>query len=380
VADFLVLGKYYYPFQGGVEDNCRYICEALAKSHKTTLVAFAHDDRHGAESINGVRVVRCPTQAVVKSQPISLGVIRHTLFAKADVIHFHAPNVWSSLFLLARMKWSRCPGQLVITHHMDMYGRPLLRWVARQLYDRLVRRAAFVIVTSEKNARISDDLREPCEIRAMPLGIEPELYETTDNVRARARQLREQIGGAPLVAFVGRHARYKGLDVLLRALARMDDVHAILGGDGPYRAQMEALATELGLADRVRFVGRVSHEEKLAILVAADLFAFPSTEITEAFGVSQLEAMVMGTPVVASDLPTGVTDVAVDGVTAMLAPPADDAALAATIQRVLNDRPLAQSLAAEAQRRVHAIYNNELVARRATVAMEELVLAGKARA
>src|SRR5690606_7166741 len=90
---------------------------------------------------------------------------------------------------------------------------------------------------------------------------------------------------------------------------------------GPFREPCMQLAAELGVADRVHFPGALSAAEKSRLLLAIDVFAFPSTEITEAFGVSQLEAMLHGTAVVASNLPTGVTDVAIDEVTALLAEP-----------------------------------------------------------
>ena len=120
-------------------------------------------------------------------------------------------------------------------------------------------------------------------------------------------------------------------------------------------------------------LGSLSHDEKLRLLAAADVFVFPSTEITEAFGVSQLEAMVVGCPVVATNLPTGVTDVSVDGRTALVVEPNDAEALAAAIGRVCDDRVLAERLASNARRRVQQNFTiKKMVERNATLIAQVL--------
>lgn len=361
MANVLVLGKYYYPFKGGIEDNTKYVCERLAESHNVTVLAFSHDGPGGTDVISGVTVKRFTPLAVLKSQPISFRIGKEILSHRADVIHFHAPNVWSSLFLVMRLGLSRNAPPCIITHHMDIYKRPMLRFVARQLYDRLIAQSRMIIVTSLKNARISQDLRAPAHLHEVPLGLDMKQYVVDAAVEERAAQLRARYGGMPLIGFVGRHARYKGLDILVKAVSLIPGAAAVIAGDGPHRARAEEMARQLGVIDRVHFVGLVDHQEKLALLRAIDVFAFPSTEITEAFGVSQLEAMAIGAPVVATDLPTGVTDVAVDGETALTVPTSNAQALANAIQRLAGDKELATTLSAEARRRVHAKFNNEAV-------------------
>jgi glycosyltransferase involved in cell wall biosynthesis len=278
--------------------------------------------------------------------------------------------VWGSLFLIVRMAASKKKIRLVITHHMDIFGRPLIRIIARLLYDKLVSSADVVLVTSIKNADISSDLRVPCRIEAVPLGLNVDEFTVSHDVEVEALALKSGIKERSIVAFVGRHARYKGLDLLLRAVAELSDVHLILAGDGPCTQSLKELSKILLIDDRVTFVGRVSHQSKLAILKAADVFAFPSTEITEAFGISQLEAMAMETPVVASNLPTGVTDVAVDDVSAILVEPGSVAALREGLAKSLTDRELARRLASTAKHRVLTVFNNKLVSRLAARMVE----------
>lgn len=349
MAKILVIGKYYFPFAGGIEENTRVISEALALRHDVVVLCNNHQQGYRYEVINGVTVDRTATLLTMKSQPIGFGTFFKVLTTPADVIHFHAPNPWLSLPLLIRMIVSGNRTPLVITHHMDIYGRPVLRAIARLLYNALLRRSATLIATSLKNITSSADVTTPCTVVPIPLGLDLVRYEISERQCSDARAWGLNLsGGRPIIGFMGRHARYKGLDVLVRAIAADQRLFALIGGDGPYQAETKQLVAELGVADRVCFLGSISHPDKLRLLAAIDVFAFPSTEITEAFGVSQVEAMAMNAPVIATNLPTGVTDVAIADVTALVVPPGDPAALGNAISRLLDDADLRRKLTANA--------------------------------
>lgn len=358
-----VLGKYYAPFEGGIEHVTRIAAEALVRECDVEVLVFAHERGGVDETVAGVRVRRFAMQAVIASQPISLGYAIAVLRGRYDLLIFHAPNILANLALLVRLVVFGDRARLIVVHHMDMHGRPLLRAPSRWLYDRLLTRAERVVVTSHKNARVSADIRVACTTEAIPLGIDPADYEVSDQARAIALERRGSLAGdAPLVGFVARHARYKGLDVLTRALALLPGVHAIVAGEGSESDAAQALARELDIADRVHFIGRVSHDEKLGLLATIDVFAFPSTEITEAFGIAQLEAMIVGAPVVASDLPTGVSDISIDGETALTVPPGNSQALATALEGIIDDRALGGRLAANARRHVIQYFTTKRMA------------------
>jgi glycosyltransferase involved in cell wall biosynthesis len=125
---------------------------------------------------------------------------------------------------------------------------------------------------------------------------------------------------------------------------QLEGVHALLIGNGPQRDQIKELVRALNLTDRVHFLGEVSEAEKIRQLAMMDLLVLPSVDNTEAFGVAQIEAQLMGLPVIASRLPTGVTDVTIDNVTGLLVPPRDPVALAQAISRLVGDRAFAHQL------------------------------------
>ncbi len=204
-------------------------------------------------------------------------------------------------------------------------ARGALAWTLRRLD----------LVTAVSGA-LRDAVREivpetPVEIA--PMGIDTALFRP--GVGGDAEDLWPQGDGLRLL-FVGRLVAKKGLEILLRALAAdrdSGDRLAVVGG-GPLRAPLELLARELGLIDRVRFVGAVSHRALPAIYAAADLFVGPSITAedgdSEGLGLVFAEALSAGTPVVASDLPA-IRDVVRHGENGCCFPAGDFAALSTTL-------------------------------------------------
>jgi glycosyltransferase involved in cell wall biosynthesis len=152
----------------------------------------------------------------------------------------------------------------------------------------------------------------------------------------------------PTFAYLGRLKRYKGVDLVLRAFARVSHPGARLeiAGAGDYRAELERLAGSLALGERVRFLGRVSEAEKLDLLRRAWALAFASPK--EGWGITNLEAAACGTPVVASDSP-GLRESVRDGETGYLVPHGDVAAVAARLDALAASPALVARLGARAR-------------------------------
>jgi rhamnosyl/mannosyltransferase len=371
MSRILVLGKFYAPFNGGIERYTTALCERLARDHDVTAVVFDHQ-RGGSEEVRGgVRVHRLPARYRVGGQPLSARLFGAFDLSEYNLVHFHAPNPLACVALLGELARHASPPPLVITHHMDMHAAGPLKWGAQLAYGRLLDLADTVVVSSRKNVAVSGDLKPGLNYVEIPFGVAVSDYALSPGERLDAlRWRRSKVGWARTVGFVGRHARYKGLDVLVRALAAAPGVHAFIAGDGPYRAPAESLARALGVGDRAHFLGEVSEADKRRVFAASDAFVLPSTEITEAFGITQLEAMAAGLPVIASDLPTGVTDVTVHGVSGLLCAPGDPQSLAAAIARLTSDESLRRTLAAGARRHVAQGFDDEVVMARTVVALE----------
>ena len=102
-------------------------------------------------------------------------------------------------------------------------------------------------------------------------------------------------------------------------------------------AEWRALAQELGVADRIEWLGETPDDDLPALYHSADLFVLPASHPSEAFGLVQVEAMAAGLPVVCTELGTGTTYVNLDGVTGLVVPPRDPEALAAAINALIAD-------------------------------------------
>lgn len=368
MAKVLVLGKYYPPFSGGIEVNTRDVSEALAKTHDVTVFCFNHEKGNRTETVNGVKVRRFSMLANIKSQPINLSMIFAIAAADPDIVHFHAPNFIANAGLALMLLRGKRP-KIITTHHTDVFGRKMLKTLLMPLYRYVLKHTTYVLVTSGKLIEISKDLPSGPEYRIIPLGI-----NVTPFIEA-APSLDVDTPAKP-VGFLSRHARYKGLFVLLHALSRLKGIPAKIGGDGPYRAEAETLSRDLGVEDQVDFLGDISNmPDKLDFYRSIGVFVFPSTEVTETFGISQLEAMLMGVPVIASNLQTGVTDVAIHEETALLIEPGNDQQLSEAISRLRDDRALRERLIVNARAHVLNRFNNEIIIRQTTDLFDEAMRA-----
>jgi rhamnosyl/mannosyltransferase len=233
------------------------------------------------------------------------------------------------------------------------------------IYRQLIRRATCVIVNSLKNASTSKDLpSHGCRFVEIPWAVDEKNYRLDDERAQLLAERRQRFGSAAVVGFVGRFVRYKGLSVLVDALARLDGVHALMIGDGPLRAQTEEQARAAGIADRMHFLGSLDERAKIHEMAMMDMLALPSNDTTEAFGIVQVEAQLMELPVVASNLPTGVTDVTLDGITGLLVPPNDPCALSDAFARLIDDRALAQRFGIAGRERALRLFTMDVFERR----------------
>ncbi len=174
--------------------------------------------------------------------------------------------------------------------------------------------------------------------------------------------------------------RYKGHDVLLRALAlvraKVPDVEWVVVGDGPLRGELEGLARSGGVADSVRFLGSVSDEQRNRWLARADLLAMPSRLpggglAGEGFGIVYLEAGAYGKPVVAGNV-AGALDAVADGESGLLVDPADPQAVAEAIATLLLDRELARRLGSAGAERAQRFAWPVIAARVEALLLEQL--------
>jgi D-inositol-3-phosphate glycosyltransferase len=190
-------------------------------------------------------------------------------------------------------------------------------------------------------------------IDVIPGGVDLDRFSPL--ARAQARTTLGMKPNQNVVLFVGRIQRLKGLEVLVRAFARLADLDArllVVGGqpgtspESREISRLQHLVTRLGIADRTDFVGAVAHEQLPLYYSAADVTVMPSSY--ESFGLVAVESLACGTPVVATRV-GGLTSIVHDGETGLLVPWRDAEMFAESLRRVLEDTALRQRLARNAR-------------------------------
>jgi glycosyltransferase involved in cell wall biosynthesis len=166
---------------------------------------------------------------------------------------------------------------------------------------------------------------------------------------------------SPALLYAGRLIRWKGVEYLIKALPNVRPVSTRLwiAGEGPYEDTLRLLATEVGVTERVRFLGKVEQRD-LAALYRSCATLVATSFVNETFGMALCEAMACGAAVVASDF-GGFKEVVDDGVTGLLVRPQDPGDLAAKINMLLADAELARRMGEAGRRKVLSTFSWEAV-------------------
>lgn len=368
----LTFGRYADDNFGGLE---RYVFE-LGRALEGEVEFVNIVARRGAPPdvrLAGETVYAAPL-ATLGGTPICPSMPWHALRrhrrAPFDIAHLQFPAD-----PMAHLAYALLPRRVgrVIGWHSDIVRQQGLLPLYRPFLQRSLRGAHAIIAATPAHVSSSEQLapvRDTAQFRIIPYGFDLARFERRP---AQADELRQRFGGRFLVFALGRHVYYKGFEFLIRALAQLPGVELALGGQGPLTGELREIARQAGVADRVHFVGRIPDRDLPAWYYACDAFCLPSVEAAEAFGIVQVEAMACGRPVVCCELGNGVNWVNQDGETGLTVPPADPAALAAALARLLAEPALRARLGEAGSRRAHGVFSARAMAQ-ATLAVYREVL------
>lgn len=210
--------------------------------------------------------------------------------------------------------------------------------------------AALRVAVSDEIARQIEGASPGGRTVVVPNGVERELFAELPSLRSARAEFDLPVDST-IVGFTGALRPWHGLEVALEALTTLPEPTMLaIVGDGPLRAELEALALRLGVAHRVRWLGRVPHDRVPTFLAALDVAIAPYPELASfAFSPLKLyEYLAAGVPVVASDVGQ-VRGVLADGVLGSLTTPGDARELADAIRAVTTERVPARARAARAR-------------------------------
>ncbi|HPF36174.1 MAG TPA: glycosyltransferase [Candidatus Krumholzibacteria bacterium] len=247
-------------------------------------------------------------------------------------------------------------------------------WHFRYVYTRLVDRLLVNCEALVPRVCGGAPWFDRAKVRVIPNGVEAAaLRAAADADRVRpALDLRP---GAPVIAMIGEVGWRKDQATLLEALARLApdrDFTALIAGEGPDRAALERRTAELGLTDRVRWLG--FRTDAADLMAASDLLALPTRE--EGFPNTLLEAMALGLPVVSTPV-DGIPELVLHGETGLLVPPQDPAALAAALAALLDDPSRRRVLGEAGRRRAETEFDQTRIMDRVDALIRETLADGR---
>lgn len=352
----LHLAKYYWPHSGGMERVVQDLAEGAAElGHEVAVVAVESRLPGPKGERQRSTVIRAFSFGELGFAEIAPGYLLASLRG-ADIIHLHHPHPLADVASLLRF---RTP--VVVTQHADG------RWPGYRILSRMVlRKAAAIVVPSRAHLALCRELEGlENKTEVIPFGIDTSRWSDLPT---------RSIEAVPRALFIGRLVKWKGIDVLLRALERVPDLRLDIVGTGPDGPRLKTLTQALALADRVRFHGEYPDEDLPRRMAEADFLVLPSTSVDEMFGLVALEAMAAGRPVITTAVPTGVREVNAPGETGIEVPVHDVRALAEALDALARDPFLRERMGEAGRARVARLFTREQMAER-HLALYERVLA-----
>ena len=329
-------------------DPTRYDVHVVSLSHGVSVRKL---ERHGVT----VTVIDEPDDAIATG---ALAVLLGDLRPEVVHNHMYRAELVGTRAAIALGEIGRPRPYVVSTIHSSRVRSEEDRRVLHILTSRMDH---LIAVSRSIVEKLHQEGRDTIPISLIHNGVDLQRYDHQDPCCT----LHEEYGlpeGSPIVGVIARLEPEKGHPTLIEAwpavVAAVPDATLLVVGEGSRRDALEEQAKELGVERRIVFAGR--RDDVPAVTAALDVAVLPSYR--EALGLTVLEAMALSRPVVASSV-GGIPEMVEDGVTGLLVPPRDPAALAAAIVRLLRDHPLADMLGRAGHDLVHERFCIELMVR-----------------
>lgn len=336
----------YFPeTQGGLQEAIRQIAGSLTGAGYSVNI-FTLAKHPNPECILSSEGTIYRSRSLIDLASCDIGnfsglAMFRRLARQADILNFHYPWPFGDVLELLGN-----PGKpYVVTYHSDIVRQRAAEFIYSPLRAHFIKKASAIVATSPNYVRTSQYLSElgrPVEI--IPLAIDAKaIPEIPDDVLTKwAGRFSE-----PFFFFVGVLRYYKGLEFLVKA-ARQSGAHVVIAGSGPEGSRLHDLASG---AANIHFLGKVSDEDKFALIHLCRAVVFPSHLRSEAFGVTLLEGASRGKPLISTEIGTGTSYVNLHGETGLVVPGADVDALAQAMQTLIARPDFAEQLGENAKRR-----------------------------
>ena len=371
----LILNSEYPPIGGGAGNASAHIAAQFERmGHPVTVVTSRFGSLPHQEGQGGVTIYRVPglRRRQDRSNPLEqvIFILSASLWSMRTIPRFQ-PQATLAFFGVPSgaaawliKKLYRVP-YIVSLRGGDVPG---FRPYDFRIYHKLVgpflrviwRNAAAVVANSRGLRQLAQAFDSRFEIPIIPNGIDLDSYKTTGRNWTFPRLLS-----------AGRIVHQKGLDLAMRALGGLKELdwEWRIAGDGPQLPMLQTLANELGIRDRVFFLGWQSREELLKCYQEANIFLFPSRH--EGMPNALLEAMASGLPAIASCI-AGNEELVLNDETGYLVPSENIERLQAALKKILSDSAAREQMGTASRQRVEANYSWESTAQQYALLLEKV--------
>jgi len=336
------------------------------------IIIVTVDDRNFTEIFGGTKVTHRPLLPLrvpnlargLLGTLLGLRELINVVRLERDLVFFSSPYALYSVFASRILKIP------LIIHFkygpttqpsMDLRHR-IKRGILNAMINLALTSADMVVVTTPHIKRMVINRKVPAEkVFVSPNYVDEELF----SLSADGKSIRERLsiaGDEKIVTYIGRLSHEKGLDVLIEAFSiicnRLHDAKLLIVGEGTERGSLEEKCRNFGLQDKVLFVKPIPHTTVPNVLAGSDVVVLPS--YSEGHPKFLIEAMVMGKPIVATDV-IGINDVVRDGKEAVLVKPGDANAFAGALKLLLESEKLAHTLGRNARKKALNEYSKKVV-------------------
>jgi glycosyltransferase involved in cell wall biosynthesis len=331
------------PQAGGAETHLHEIFGRLVQEgHEVSLVCAGWRGAAARAELDGIQVYRVGTRY---TYPLFARRHYESLFPRG----FHDILVEDLNKIPLGTPWWRGPKVVGLVHHLfgitafGEFGLPLATgaFLAERPLPLIYRNVPFQAVSESTASDLVARGINRANVKVIFQGVDTEWYTPCDTERT----------AEPRFAYLGRLKKYKGVQLVIRAFERVRRQYPTatldIAGAGDYRPVLERLTSSLDLGESVRFLGRVSEREKLALLRRSWALTFASPK--EGWGITNLEAAACGTPVVASNSP-GIRESVIHGQTGYLVPHGDVTAFADALGRFAAEPQRVRAMGAAGRR------------------------------
>lgn len=354
--------KTCFPYsQGGIEEVIEQLCRATTKlgiSNKIVCISKQCKKKEVVET-HDATIYCYPMSFEIASCSFSwsLWLDFRDLSEWADVIHYQFPWPFADILALTRQKNST---PYIVSYQSDVIRQKNLKKLYRPLMNKFLANAASIVATSKNyiaSSIVLSNLKGP--IVCIPNGIDS---KPAHNTYINEKRIYEKYYGNNFFLFVGVFRYYKGLEYLLEA-AKKSGLEVVIAGEGPQTSEVKKFIKENDLRN-VHLTGKVSDQQKYALIDISKAFILPSSERSEAYGMVLVEALRQGKAIISTELGSGTSYINIHEDTGLVVSAKNASELASAMTYMAKNRHEVKQMCLSSKKRFEEHFTSEIMGSR----------------